>query len=94
MAMLKKVNAVMSTLLEISSIHEIPEAKRYLMMTFVEMITTRKAKKMDAKMALTKWMMLKMVLIFTALGFSPSQGLLSKMFSLSSSFLTISILVN
>jgi len=44
----------MSTLLEISSIHEIPEAKKYLMMTFVEMITTRKAKKVDARRALIK----------------------------------------
>jgi hypothetical protein len=28
----------MSTLLEISSIQEIPEAKKYLIMTFVEMM--------------------------------------------------------
>ena len=39
MAMLKKVKAVKSTQLEISSIQEIPEAKKYLMMTFVEIIT-------------------------------------------------------
>jgi hypothetical protein len=39
MAMLKKVKAVMSTQLEISSIQEIPEAKKYLMMTLVEIIT-------------------------------------------------------
>jgi len=38
--MLKKVKAVMSTQLEISSIQEIPEAKKYLKMTFVEMITS------------------------------------------------------
>ena len=88
-AMLRKVKAVMSTLLEISSIHEIPEAKKYLMMTFVEIMTRRNAKKRDARMALIKWMTLKMVLIFIIPGFSPSQGLLSKMSSLSSSFLTI-----
>jgi hypothetical protein len=64
MAILKKVKAVMSTLLEISSIHEIPEAKKYLMMTFVEMITTWKAKKMDARRALIKWMTLKIFIIF------------------------------
>jgi hypothetical protein len=40
MAMLRKVKAVMSTLLEISSIHEIPEAKKYLIVTFVEITTT------------------------------------------------------
>jgi len=84
--MLRKVKAVMSTLLEISSIHEIPEAKKYLIMTFVEMITTWKAKKMDARKALVKWMTLRIVLIFIKTRFSPSQGLLSKMFSLSSPF--------
>jgi hypothetical protein len=93
MAMLKKVNAVMSTLLEISSIHEIPEAKKYLIITFVEMITTWNAKKRDARMALIKWMTLKIFIIFIRFEFSPSQGLLSKMPSLSSSFLTVSILV-
>jgi hypothetical protein len=50
------------------------------------MITTWKVKKMDARMALIKWMTFKIVLIFIILGFSPWQGLLSKMFSLSSSF--------
>jgi hypothetical protein len=64
MAMLRNVNAVMSTLLEISSIHEIPEAKKYLIMTFVEMITTWKAKKMDARKALVKWTLLRISLTF------------------------------
>ena len=54
----------MSTLLEISSIQEIPEAKKYLIITFVEMITTWKAKKMHARKALVKWMTLRIVLIF------------------------------
>jgi hypothetical protein len=85
MAILRNVKAVMSTLLEISSIHEIPEAKKYLIMTLVEMITTWKAKKMDARMALIKWMTLKIFIIFIRPEFSPSQGLLSKIFSLSSS---------
>jgi hypothetical protein len=40
MAILRKVKAVMSTLLEISSIQEIPEAKKYLIMTLTEMMTT------------------------------------------------------
>jgi hypothetical protein len=64
MAILKKVKAVMSTLLEISSIHEIPEAKKYLMMTFVEIITNWNAKQIDARMALIKWILLKMSLTF------------------------------
>jgi hypothetical protein len=38
MAILKKVNADMSTLLEISSIQEIPEAKKYLKMTLTEIM--------------------------------------------------------
>jgi hypothetical protein len=83
----------MSTLLEISSIQEIPEAKKYLMMTFVEMITTWKAKQAQARIALIKWMTLKIVLIFIKSGFPPSQGLLSKTLVLSSSFLTVSVLV-
>jgi hypothetical protein len=86
MAMLRKVKAVMSTLLEISSIHEIPEAKKYLRITLVEIMTSWNAKKMDARMALIMWMTLKIVLIFIKSGLSPSQGLLSKMLSLSSSF--------
>jgi hypothetical protein len=40
MAMLRKVKAVISTLLEISSIQEIPEAKKNLMMTLVEIMTS------------------------------------------------------
>jgi hypothetical protein len=40
MAILRKVKAVMSTLLEISSIHEIPEEKKYLIMTLTEMMTS------------------------------------------------------
>jgi hypothetical protein len=50
------------------------------------MITTWKAKKMDARMALIKWMTLRIVVIFIKFWISPSQGLLSKMCSLSSSF--------
>jgi hypothetical protein len=69
MAILRKVKAVMSTLLEISSIHEIPEAKRYLMMTLVEIITSWNAKKMDARIALVKWMRLKIILVFIMPGF-------------------------
>jgi len=68
----------MSTLLEISSIHEIPDAKKYLMITFVEMTTTWKAKKMHARKALIKWMTLRIVLIFIKTRFSPSQGLYPK----------------
>jgi hypothetical protein len=63
MAMLKKVNAVMSTLLEISSIQEIPEAKKYLMITLVEIMTSWIAKKREAKTALRKWIRLKISLI-------------------------------
>jgi hypothetical protein len=40
MAILRKVKAVMSTLLEISSIQEIPEAKKYLRITLVEIMTS------------------------------------------------------
>jgi hypothetical protein len=54
MAILRNVKAVMSTLLEISSIHEIPDAKKYLKMTLVEMMTSWNAKKMDARRALIK----------------------------------------
>jgi hypothetical protein len=54
MAMLRKVNAVMSTLLEISSIQEIPEAKKYLIMTLTEMITSWNARQKLARMALKK----------------------------------------
>jgi hypothetical protein len=64
MAILRKVKAVMSTLLDISSIQEIPEAKKYLMMTFVEIMTRRNVKKRDARMALIKWIALKKPLIF------------------------------
>jgi hypothetical protein len=64
MAILRKVKAVMSTLLEISSIQEIPEAKKYLMMTFVEIMTRRNVKKRDARMALIKWIALKKSLVF------------------------------
>jgi hypothetical protein len=64
MAILRKVKAVMSTLLDISSIQEIPEAKKYLMMTFVEIMTRRNVKKRDARMALMKWIALKKPLIF------------------------------
>jgi hypothetical protein len=64
MAMLRKVKAVMSTLLEISSIQEIPEAKKYLMMTFVEIMTRRNAKKRDARIALIKWIRFKISLTF------------------------------
>jgi hypothetical protein len=73
MAILKKVKAVMSTLLEISSIQEIPEAKKYLMMTFVEIMTRRNAKKRDARMALIKWIALKTSLIFIRPNFPPLQ---------------------
>jgi hypothetical protein len=64
MAILRKVKAVMSTLLDISSIQEIPEAKKYLMMTFVEIMTRRNVKKRDARMALIKWIALKKPLVF------------------------------
>jgi hypothetical protein len=64
MAILRNVKAVMSTLLEISSIHEIPEAKKYLMMTFIEIMTNWNAKHIDANMALIKWTALKTSLIF------------------------------
>src|SRR4030042_3990177 len=64
MAILRKVKAVMSTLLDISSIQEIPEAKKYLMMTFVEIMTRRNVKKRDARMALIKWIALKKSLVF------------------------------
>jgi len=62
--MLKKVKAVISTLLEISSIQEIPDAKKYLMMTFVEITTSWAARKMDARTALTKWIRLRISLNF------------------------------
>jgi hypothetical protein len=71
MAILKKVKAVMSTLLEISSIHEIPELKPYLRMTFAEIIISWKAKKMHARMALIKWILLKTSLIFIRPNFPP-----------------------
>ena len=61
--MLRKVKAVISTLLEISSIQEIPEAKKYLMITFVEIMTSWAARKTDARMALTKWIRLRTSLI-------------------------------
>jgi hypothetical protein len=64
MAILRKVKAVMSTLLEISSIHEIPELKPYLRITFAEIIISWKAKKMHARMALIKWIPLKISLTF------------------------------
>jgi hypothetical protein len=67
MAMLKKVNAVISTLLEISSVHEIPEAKKYLKITLVEMMPNWNAKKTDARMALIKWTLLKTSLTFIRL---------------------------
>jgi hypothetical protein len=54
MAILRKVKAVMSTFVEISSIQEIPELKPYLSMTFTEIIISWKAKKMHARMALMK----------------------------------------
>ncbi len=63
MAMLRKVKAVISTLLEISSIQEIPEAKKYLMITFVEMMTSWAARKTEARMALTKWIRFRTSLI-------------------------------
>jgi hypothetical protein len=65
MAMLRKVKAVMSTLLEISSIQEMPDAKKYLIMTLTEMIISWNARKMQARMALMKWRTLKILLIFT-----------------------------
>lgn len=49
---------------EISSVQEIPEAKKYLMMTFVEIMNSWKAKKMHARVALKKWTTLKTFLIF------------------------------
>jgi len=64
MAMLKKVNADMRTFVEISSVQEIPELKPYLNMTFIEIIMSWKAKKMHARMALIKWILLKMSLTF------------------------------
>ena len=66
MAMLKKVKAVMRTLVEISSVQEIPELKKYLMMTLTEIIISWKAKKMHARMALIKWIALK--IFFTFMG--------------------------
>jgi hypothetical protein len=64
MAILRKVKAVIRTLLEISSIQEIPEAKKYLMITFVEIMTSWEARKTDARMALTKWTRFRISLIF------------------------------
>jgi hypothetical protein len=71
MAMLRKVKAVMSTLLEISSIHEIPEAKKYLMMTLVEMMTSWKARQKLARRALIKWTLLKTSLTFISPNLTP-----------------------
>jgi cytochrome c oxidase subunit IV len=71
MAILRKVKAVMRTLVEISSVQEIPELKTYLRMTLVEMMMSWKAKKMHARMALMKWMTLKISLIFIGLDFPP-----------------------
>jgi hypothetical protein len=59
MAMLKKVKAGMRTSLAISSIQEIPELKKYLMMTFTEMMMSWKPRKEHARTALTKWILFK-----------------------------------
>jgi hypothetical protein len=59
----------MSTFVEISSIQEIPELKPYLRMTFTEIIISWKAKKMHARMALIKWIVLKIFLTFIKLSF-------------------------
>jgi hypothetical protein len=71
MAILRKVKAVMRTFVEISSIQEIPELKPYLSMTFTEIIMSWKAKKMHARMALMKWILLKTSLIFIRPNFPP-----------------------
>jgi cytochrome c oxidase subunit IV len=85
MAMLRKVKAVMRTLVEISSVQEIPELKTYLRMTLVEMMMSWKAKKIHARMALMKWMTLKTSLIF--IGPAPSSAKLSLKMRKLSSFL-------
>ena len=59
MAMLKKVKAGIRTSLEISSIQEIPELKKYLMMTLIEMMMSWNPRKVHAKMALMKWILFK-----------------------------------
>jgi hypothetical protein len=59
MAMLKKVKAGMRTSLEISSIQEIPELKKYLMITLIEMMMSWNPRKVHAKMALMKWILFK-----------------------------------
>jgi hypothetical protein len=74
MAILKKVKALMRTSFEISSIHEIPELKKYLMMTLTEMMTSRNAKKTHARKALAEWMALKTFLIFMSSGFPPCRN--------------------
>jgi hypothetical protein len=64
MAILKKVNAVIRTFVEISSVQEMPELKPYLRMTLTEIIMSWKAKKMHARMALKKWILLKISVTF------------------------------
>ena len=86
MAMLKKVKAVMRTLVEISSVQEIPELKKYLMMTLTEIIMSWKAKKMHARMALMKWMTLKIFSYLHRTGFLLAK-LSSKMIEFVKSFI-------
>jgi hypothetical protein len=52
MARLRKVKAGMRTSLEISSIQEIPELKKYLETTFVEMMISWNPRNEHARMAL------------------------------------------
>jgi hypothetical protein len=85
MAILKKVKAVMRTLVEISSVQEIPELKKYLMMTLTEIIMSWKAKKMHARMALIKWIALKIFFTFME-PHSSSADLSSNLSNLSSFF--------
>jgi hypothetical protein len=54
MAMLKKVKAGMRTSFEISSIQDMPELKKYLMMTLAEMMTSWKPRKAHASTALAR----------------------------------------
>jgi cytochrome c oxidase subunit IV len=62
--MLKKVKAVIRTSFEISSIQEMPELKPNLRMTLTEMMMSWNAKNADARMALMKWIRLKIPLTF------------------------------
>jgi hypothetical protein len=76
MAMLKKVKAVMRTLVAISSVQEIPELKKYLRMTLTEIIISWRAKKMHARMALMKWSPSK--IRFTLMGQIPPRRVIVK----------------